>query len=77
MDATAWIACFFVAGVVVCLAMLLVFLWKVYVRGGLIDLERAAKALNEVYDPEWPSKLMKYLPAARKGSDVDDEPKSA
>jgi hypothetical protein len=78
MTATAWMIGLIVAGVLLSLAMLLIFLWNIYVRGGLTHLERAAKALHEVYDPQWSSKLAQYLPGARKHADkCEDEPKAA
>jgi hypothetical protein len=74
MNATPWIAGLIVAGVVLSLAMILIFFWKVYERGGPTHLEQAARALREVYDPEWASKVMKYIPGVRKDADGDDEP---
>ena len=64
MNATPWIAGLIVAGVVLSLAMILIFFWKVYERGGPTHLEQAARALREVYDPEWASKVMKHVRAS-------------
>jgi hypothetical protein len=62
-----------IAGVIICLAMILKFLWKVYEHGGPGDVLDTAKALREIYDPEWPSKLFGYLPLADEGQSEGDE----
>jgi hypothetical protein len=64
-----------VAGILIALAMILLFFWKVAARFGPTHLPTAAKALREVYDPNWPSKLLGYVP--RVDTDPEDEEKSA
>ena len=54
-----------VAGVIISLAMILVFFWLVYDRGGPKHVRDVAKALRKVYDPRWPRKLLGTLPARR------------
>jgi hypothetical protein len=49
-----------VAGVVISLAMILYFLWRVYDRGGPKHVQDVARALHEVYDANWPAKLLCY-----------------
>jgi hypothetical protein len=44
------------------LALLLLFLWRVYDRGGRTDLVAAAKALRQVHDPNWSAKLSRFVP---------------
>jgi hypothetical protein len=60
-----------VAGILISLAMILYFLWSVYDRGGPKHVLDVARALRQVYDPNWPSKLLGYLPPAE---DEADEP---
>jgi hypothetical protein len=52
-----------VAGILIALAMILRFLWCVYHRGGPKHVLDVARALRQVYDPNWPAKLLGYLPA--------------
>ncbi len=65
---TAIVVIAVVAGVIITLAMILKFLWRIYERGGPSHVSSVAKALHEVYDPQWPSKVLGYLP-----SDIDKE----
>jgi hypothetical protein len=46
-------------------------LWSVYDRGGPKHVLDVAKALREVYDPSWPSSLLRFLPTAKDGEDDD------
>ena len=46
-----------------------------YDRGGPKHVLDVAKALRQVYDPSWPTKLLRYLP--RVDADPKDEEKSA
>lgn len=69
MTATTIAASLVVDGVIVSLAMILYFLWLVYERGGPKHVGDVAKALRVVYDPNWPTKLLGYLPNV----DADDE----
>lgn len=63
MNPTTAAIALIVAGTVISMAMILFFLRYVYDRGGPKDMRDVAKALREVYDPSWPSKLLGYLPA--------------
>ena len=47
---------------VISLALILSFLWRVYERGGHIDLSFAARALRQVHDPNWASTLLRLMP---------------
>src|SRR3954453_196954 len=49
--------------------MIIWFLKHVYDRGGPNHVLDVARALRQVYDPNWPSKLLGYLPT------VDADPK--
>ncbi len=66
-----------ISGVIVCLAMILWFLWMVYNRGGADDVGSVAKALREVYDPEWPTQAFRFLGSTAqddaRGTFKDDE----
>ena len=57
-----------IVGVIVCLRMILKFFWKVYDRGGPTHVGTVATALREVYDPEWPTQALRYLPGVIKGA---------
>ena len=52
-----------IIGVIVCLWMILRFLWKIYERGGPSHVGSVAKALRQVYDPMWPARALRRLPA--------------
>jgi hypothetical protein len=58
-----------VVGVVTSLAMILWFFWCVYDRGGPKHVQDVAKALREVYDPTWPSRLLDFV-SVQKGSAI-------
>ena len=73
-SATAALA-LLVAGILIALAMIIWFLKHVYDCGGPNHVVDVARALREVYDPNWPSKLLGYLP--RVDADPEDEQKSA
>jgi hypothetical protein len=77
MNPTTAAIAFVVAGIVISLAMILYFLWSVYTRGGPKHVHAVAKALREVYDPSWPSKLLGYLPPPESRVDVDDDENGA
>jgi hypothetical protein len=55
-----------IAGMLIALAMIIRFLTYVYDRGGPKHVLGVARALREVYDPNWPSKLLGYLPLGGK-----------
>jgi hypothetical protein len=65
-----------IGGVIICLAMIIKFLGKIYERGGPADVRTVARALRDVYDPSWPTKLLGYLPPADERTD-DDPPDAA
>jgi hypothetical protein len=62
-----------VVGILISLAMILYFLWSVYDRGGPKHVLDVARALRQVYDPSWPSSLLRFLPAI----DEEDKDKTA
>lgn len=73
MTSTTAALALIIVGILIALAMILTFLWRVYDRGGPKDALDAARALREVYDPNWPANLLRFLPATGE----DDEEKSA
>jgi hypothetical protein len=72
MTSTTFALALIIAGILISLAMILYFLWCVYDRGGPKHVLDAARALRQVYDPNWPSRLLGYLP---NGADDDDDSK--
>jgi hypothetical protein len=76
MTATTIAVSLVVGGIIVSLAMILYFLWLVYERSGPKHVGDVAKALRVVYDPNWPTKLLGYLPNVG-ADDEQDEDKSA
>jgi len=76
MTATTIAISIVVSGVIASLAMILYFLWLVYERGGPKHVRDVAKALRLVYNPNWPTKLLGYLPDVD-ADDEQDEGKSA
>lgn len=75
MTSTTVALALIVAGILIALAMIIWFLKHVYDRGGPKHVLDVARALHQVYDPNWPSKLLGYLP--RVDTDPKDEEKSA
>ena len=73
MTTTTIAVALIVAGILISLAMILCFLWCVYDRGGPKHVLDVARALREVYDPNWPSKLLGYLPTGGGGDGDSDE----
>jgi len=51
-----------IVGMLIALVMIIRFLTYVYDCGGPKHVLDVARALREVYDPNWPSKLLGYLP---------------
>ena len=49
--------------------MILRFLWKIYEHGGSCDVGAVAKALREVYDPEWPATALRFLGSVQNEED--------
>jgi hypothetical protein len=79
MTSTTVVLALIVTGILIALAMIIWFLKHVYDRGGPKHVLDVARALRQVYDPNWPSKLLGYLPAAddQGGDEEGDEKKSA
>jgi hypothetical protein len=62
-----------IAGILIALAMIIWFLKHVYACGGPKHVLDVARALPQVYDPNWPSKLLGYLPATEEDEDGDSK----
>jgi hypothetical protein len=73
MTSTTVAVALIVAGILISLAMILYFLWSVYEGGGPKHVLDVAKALREVYDPSWPTKLLRFLPTANDDQDDDGD----
>ena len=68
-----------ITGILISLAVILWFFRYVYDRGGPGHVLEVANALRQVYDPNWPAKLLGYLPAPEHRAGVDatsDEPQN-
>ena len=62
MTSTTVALALIIVGMLTALAMIIRFLTHVYNRGGPKHVLDVARALRDVYDPSWPSKLLGYLP---------------
>lgn len=60
-----------VTGVIVCLAMILGFLWKIYQHGGPGHVGSVAQSLRKVYDPSWPM-VFRHIPGTTPREAEDD-----
>ena len=65
-----------ILGIIICLAMILMFLLRVYERGGSRDVSTVAEALRKVYDPEWPTRALRSIKGGRIADDAADEDSS-
>lgn len=63
MTSTTFALTLIIAGILTALAMIIRFLTHVYDCGGPKHVLDVARGLRQVYDPNWPSKLLGYLPA--------------